>query len=84
MYETAVPGGERLDFAQNEDSKVPQEDERKGGYLEFLKQTSSLNIMTTPLMTMIPYQKKMVPSLNFLTKNSVSFPQHQEPEAGKW
>ena len=31
MYETAVHGGERLDFAQNEDSKVPQDDERKGG-----------------------------------------------------
>lgn len=30
MYETAVHGGERLDFAQNEDSKVPQDDERKG------------------------------------------------------
>ena len=36
-------------------------------HLEFLKQTSSLNTMTTPLMTMILYQKKMVPiaSLNF-------------------
>ena len=31
MYETAVQGGERLYFAQNEDSKVPQDDERKGG-----------------------------------------------------
>ena len=31
MYETAIRGGERLDFAQNEDSEVPQDDERKGG-----------------------------------------------------
>ena len=31
MYETAVRGGERLDFAQNEDSEVSQDDERKGG-----------------------------------------------------
>ena len=31
MYETAVQGGERLDFAQNEDRKVPQDDEKKGG-----------------------------------------------------
>ena len=61
----SVQGGKRLDFAQNEDSKVQQEDERKGGYLEFLKQTSSHNTMTTPLMTMILYQKKMVPNLNF-------------------
>ena len=29
MYETSVYGGERLDFAQNEDREVPQDDERK-------------------------------------------------------
>ena len=33
MYETAVLGGERLDFAQNEDGKVPQDDERKGAWI---------------------------------------------------
>ena len=33
MYETAVHGGERLDFAQNEDGKVPQDDERKGAWI---------------------------------------------------
>ena len=32
--------------------------------------------MTTPLMTMILHYKKMVSSLNFQTKNSVSFPFH--------
>ena len=31
MYETAVHGGERFDFAQNEDSEVPKDDERKDG-----------------------------------------------------
>ena len=30
MYETSVYGGERLDFEQNEDREVPQDDERKG------------------------------------------------------
>ena len=31
MCETAVHGGERLDFAQNEGSEVPQDDEKKDG-----------------------------------------------------
>ena len=31
MYDTAVHGGERLDFAQNEDSEAPQDDEGKHG-----------------------------------------------------
>ena len=36
-YETAVRGGERLDFGQNEDNEVPQM--MKDLHLEFLKQT---------------------------------------------
>ena len=43
-----------VEFTVNCDSEVPQDDERKGGSSSvFLKQTSSLNTMTTPLMTMI-------------------------------
>ena len=56
MYETAVHGGERLDFAQNEDSEVHKMmKENMDLHLEFLKQTSSLNTVTTPLMKMILY-----------------------------
>ena len=43
MYETAVHGGERLDFAQNEDSKVPQEDETKGGSSFGISQADQLS-----------------------------------------
>ena len=43
MYETAVHGGERLDFAQNEDSKVPQEDERIGGSSFGISQADQLS-----------------------------------------
>ena len=43
MYETAVHRGERLDFAQNEDSKVPQEDETKGGSSFGISQADQLS-----------------------------------------
>ena len=31
MYETAVPRGEWLDFAPNEDNEVPSDDEKEDG-----------------------------------------------------
>ena len=43
MYETAVCGGERLDFAQNEDREVPQDDERKDGSSSGISEADQLS-----------------------------------------
>ena len=43
MYETGLHGGERLDFAQNEDSEVPQDDERKDGSSSGISEAGQLS-----------------------------------------
>ena len=52
MYETGLHGGERLDFAVKCHEMMK---EKMDLHLEFLKQASSLNTVTTPLMTTTLY-----------------------------